>query len=525
MTSATMVGSAHNLGLTFEAIAASRGAAPALCLPDGHVSYRELDQTANAIARLLVERGVCCGHVVAIVQQKSALGYAAMIACLKLGAAYLHLDQDNPLARLQKILGLAKPVLLLADHDVKPTTNEAALGHGLPIVNLRGRGAQFLNELSKASLSQTAGVTGHALAYVMFTSGSTGMPKGVAINHDSLISFLRWAHARFGISTCSVLTGVNPVHFDNSVFDFYGALFAGATLAPIQDSVVRDPQALVSAVEQARCSHWFSVPSLLIYLMTTRSLSQDCWPDITTISFGGEGYPLPELRKLASVFADRARILNVYGPTECTCICSAHDVTDADLAADTGFAPLGRIADNVDWLVLDDQNQMIPDGSIGELCLIGPNVAAGYLNDPDRTAAAFTMVPIESGVPTIMYRTGDLVHRSEDDGDVLCFVGRKDNQIKHMGHRIELEEVERALAAVPGVSQAVVVYHRPRPQFGELIGFIAGDAVNERDILCALAESLPTYMIPNKIFCMEDLPKNRNGKIDRLKLSDSLRDQ
>ena len=232
-----------------------------------------------------------------------------------------------------------------------------------------------------------------------------------------------------------------------------------------------------------------------------------------TIIFGGEGYPKSELAKLFALYGARCQFYNVYGPTECTCICTAYLISAHDIDDEQGLPPLGRIADNFSHLVLEG-DEMVEPGAVGELCLLGPQVGLGYYNDPERTRMAFVENPLARALPQRMYRTGDLVR---DAGGLLHFVGRKDNQIKHMGYRIELEEIEAAIGRLGYVVQAAVIYKRERPGFGHIIAYVAtGDADPEEQRLRSdLLGTLPPYMIPNRFVISQELPRNSNGKVDR----------
>ena len=509
----------YNLGRHFETIAAQHGERPALRLAADHqVSYSELARTVDRMAHWLLQRGLRARDVLALFNDKRIEGYAAMLAALKIGAAYVNLDEQNPAARIGKILATCQPRLLVSDHPLPAEVDACCRANGAPPTRLPTPAE--LAALPAQRPPTVDRVTGSDPAYLMFTSGSTGTPKGVAIAHASVLNFIAWARSEFDLTPQDVLSGVNPVYFDNSVFDFYASLFSGAALAPLARATVAAPTELVRRIGELGCTLWFSVPSLLIYLTTLRQLRPTTWPAMRCLVFGGEGYPKPELKKLYDLFHPRCRLVNVYGPTEGTCICSACTLSDADFADLCGLPPLGRLAGNFAYLIQHADGSLAPPGEAGELCLLGPQLALGYYHDTERTAASFVAPPTPASPGERMYRTGDLVR--EDTNGVLWFVGRADNQIKHLGYRIELEEIEAALQALPQVRQAVVVYQRRREQHGEIVAFVSadqpldGEAIRQR-----LRQTLPSYMIPGQIELLDELPKNANGKLDRRRLAEA----
>lgn len=482
------------------------------------MTYGELDALANQTAAYFLQRGLKRRDVVGIVHSKSVHCYAAMIAALKVGAAYVNLDDQNPPARLAHILATARPALVFAERIPEPFREPLAKA-GASCIESSDDGVR--GAIDAATSGEPPGVeltTGSDPAYIMYTSGSTGVPKGAIMTHANVLNFGAWIGSRFGVGPGDVLTNVNPMYFDNSVFDFYGALLNGATLAPVPRDVVADGAALLRAVEEAECTLWFSVPSLLIYLMTLKLLGPDRLPSVRSFVFGGEGYPKPELRKLHAAFGDRSTLINVYGPTECTCMCSAWDVRREDLEGETGLVTLGPIAENFGMLVLDG-DRPVAAGEVGELCLLGPQVGLGYANDPERTRTAFAPNPLNASWNERMYRTGDLV-RLGRDGRMLDFVGRKDNQIKHMGYRIELEEIESAINKIDGVVQCAVLLRQGRRSLKTLVAYVASQrALDEQHLRAELEKLLPPYMIPQQFDVREHLPKNANGKIDRVALA------
>jgi D-alanine--poly(phosphoribitol) ligase subunit 1 len=514
------MGYLYNLGLAFEDVVASDPERPALILATGHsTSFAALDRLTNQLAHWLGSLGLGHRDVLALFNAKSVEGHALMLAALKIGAAYVNLDDQNPPQRLAMILATCQPRLAVSDHPLPGAILHCCRSAGVPLLLLPE--PAVVDRLSAARLAATDLVTGSDPAYLMFTSGSTGAPKGVAIAHASVLNFIRWARTEFGIAGGDRLSGANPLHFDNSVFDFYASLFSGAALVPIGREIVSVPAELVRQVGERGCTLWFSVPSLLIYLMTMRQLSADSWPTMRCLVFGGEGYPKAELKRLFDLFHPRTRLVNVYGPTECTCICSAHTLSTTDFEQLNGLPPLGRLAPNFSSLILDDEERPVSDGEVGELCLLGPQLALGYYRDADTTRQRFGCNPHCTGFAERFYRTGDLVRREENG--LLWFVGRSDNQIKHLGYRIELEEIEAALESLPQIRQAVSVYHRLRQQHGRIVAFVScRSPVDEAALRQALRDRLPAYMIPAQIEVLAELPKNANGKLDRKQLQQRL---
>lgn len=505
----------HNLAHLFDEVLATHAARPALRYADGDSTYRELGGWIDSLAALLLDKGLRRGDVIAIGHDKRVLSYALMLAAIRLGVAYVNIDVASPISRTGRILQVSAPSLLFYDDEAyQADMVELAKAQGCKLLLLDSSTLPPVSEGDRERQRQFSRlVDGSTIAYIMFTSGSTGVPKGVAVTHQNVLHLIAWGHDRFGITERDNFANLSPMYFDNSVFDFYVGLFCGASLSPIHRGLLTKPYELVPYVSSQACTIWFSVPSALMYLMTMKAIAPGTLPDLRTIVFGGEGYPKVELKKLYDRFCDQAVLVNVYGPTECTCICSGHTLGADDFQDLEGLPMLGQLNPNFDHRILDEDDR---DAVEGELCLIGPNVAAGYFNDLDRTASAFQTITDANRFMKRMYRTGDLV---KELGGKLHFVGRKDNQIKHMGYRIELEEIEHALVKLPHVDQAAVVYQRTHAAYGKLVAYIAcSGEVEDKALLQALGGLLPDYMVPAKLVVMLELPKNANGKVDRQNL-------
>ena len=500
-----------NLGLQFKAVAERFPSQAALRFhKEPPVTYERLDRDANRSAHYLFNAGVRRGDVIALAGVKTPRIFGLLIGALKIGAIYTFVDPETPSERLRHILGVCTPKIFFIDESLEMTLQGADEALGGRTVPLHSEGfAADIDRQTDQEPSGTTQVIGSDPAYIMFTSGSTGIPKGAVMSHANVLNLIAWSRERFSITEEDVLTNVNPIFFDNSVFDIYSALFTGASLAPMPKGLVIDAGALVAAVDELRCSIWFSVPSLLIYLSAMKALTRDKLKSIRVFIFGGEGYPLPKLRALFDLYSQRAKLVNVYGPTECTCICSAYDISASDFQDEAKLPPIGRLIKNFDYRILDDGLRPIPAGEIGELCLLGPNVGQGYYNDPERTGKSFIH---NHG---LMYKTGDLFRQDPETG-TLHIVGRKDNQIKHMGYRIELEEIDVALCRLSSVKQAVS-FQASIKGFSKIVSVVSKREpdVSAKSIRQGLSAFLPPYMIPSVIYFEDELPKNPNGKVDR----------
>lgn len=505
----------HNLGQAFENICEQYGGKTAIVF-DGkdRVTFRELNSLSDKMACFLIKSGLKKLDVVAIQNRKSPLGFAMMLACLKLGVIYTNFDYTNPQERIRKIFETASPKMIFADEhnsEIETLCIELQLNYFAA-----DKDKDFLEGEEGLDRNLITDVSGSNPAYIMFTSGSTGIPKGVLISQRSLLNFISWGRETYQLSPDDIMTNVNPIYFDNSVFDFYCSVFNGITMAAFSKDIVENPKEMLQIIHDTKCTFWFSVPSMLIYLTNLKLLTKEILENIRIFSFGGEGYPKELLRKLYGIYGSTADFYNVYGPTEGTCICSAYLIQKEDMEAE-GLAPLGEIAPNFDYVILDESDQ---PADCGELCLMGDQLALGYYNDAERTQRSFVRYTGIQAFYAKMYRTGDLVEVR--DGK-LYFVGRADNQIKHMGYRIELEEIEHALIKIQSVKQCAVIHTVSRNNMSKLVAYIASDIKMEDSLVRQeLRKYLPGYMIPNKFVYVDELPKNANGKVDRTYLSKYL---
>lgn len=506
----------YNLGRSFYAVAAHNASKTALRYPDGQsYFYESLNTLSNRLANFLHQENIGKGDVVAIFNEKSVYAYSLMLACLKTGVIYTNLDVSSPWVRVEKILNTCLPRAVFFDQESPALKAEVELLKRFAVYNLSDAQQQeHIIAMKGDNLPETDDVHGGSAAYIMFTSGSTGFPKGAVMSHNNVLNFIQWGTATFGVTDEDIFTNANPIYFDNSVFDFYTAIFNGATLVPLSHELVKNAGQLVKAINESACTIWFSVPSLLVYLLTTKALTANDFLTVKRISFGGEGFPKNKLKQLFGLFGHRMTLYNVYGPTECTCICSSYIISEPDFENMNELAPLGHIAPNFGYEIIPADNNPY----FGELALTGPCVGLGYYNDQERTAASFVQNPAVK-FRQLMYKTGDVVERATNGQ--LHFRGRADNQVKHMGYRIELEEIEAAFSTLPYINEVGVVYQKINAELGQIKAYVhvADPMIEKSTILNEIKTLLPPYMIPRVLTLMDALPKNANGKIDRKQLS------
>lgn len=500
----------YNVAQVFNDAVARFGDRTALAFDRDHVfTYRQVDMLSNQAARFLLSKGIRKGDRIALSLEKCPAAYALVLAALKVGAAYVALDPRNPAARREAILKQCTPSLVFSDRLLGQEEGPAAT----VLSPEKLEAPEFCNGFPTEPVDTADRVTGSDPAYIMFTSGSTGIPKGVVISHDNLLHFIGWTQSQYGFTPEDIHTHLNPLYFDNSVFDIYSTLFTGGTLVPFDFDSLQDPVALVNRVRTMKCTVWFSVPSLLMFLQVMKVATRSNLGTLRKIIFGGEGFPKLKLKLLFDELGMQAELHNVYGPTECTCICSSYRLSMDDFHDMNGFPPLGRLTGNFTQYILDD-SRPVPAGEVGELCLGGCCVGLGYFNRPDLTAAAFVQNPVNGEFREIIYRTGDMVRLDSSEGK-LYFVGRRDLQVKHMGYRIELEEIQYALVTIEGVDEAAVL-HRKSEELSEIIAVVAAkQPLSPPVIRKELASRIPQYMIPSKFHIVGRMPKNANGKTDR----------
>ncbi|WP_170301571.1 non-ribosomal peptide synthase/polyketide synthase [Saccharopolyspora hirsuta] len=487
----------------FEAQVARTPDAPAVAHGGEVLTYAELNIRANRLARLLVERGVAPGSLVAVCLHRSVDLLVALFAVLKSGAGYVPVDPDYPAERIAHLLDDARPELLITTSQHTDRCPRPTRGSGVRLLLDTPASRAALARRDPANLAGTRVVPAQP-AYVIYTSGSTGRPKGVVVEHRSLGAYLSRGSGAYAAAAEGSLVH-SSVAFDLTITAMFTPLVSGGQVrfAELTEDGVggHRPPALLKVT-----------PS---HLELLNSLPAAASP-AELLLIGGEALRGPALREWRERHPD-VEVRNVYGPTELTVNCLEHRLPPG-APTPPGDVPIGRPFRNLRAYVLDAGLHPVPDGVVGELHVAGPQLARGYLGRPELTAERFVADPF--GLPgSRMYRTGDLVRR--DRGGELVYVGRADDQIKLRGHRIELGEVEAALLAQPGVRRCAVVVREIREGDQRLVGYVVPDGAAEIDVdrlRGAVAAVLPEHMVPSAVIALPDLPRTPHGKLDRAAL-------
>jgi amino acid adenylation domain-containing protein len=493
------------------------------------MTYRELDESSARLADELAARGAGPGNRVGLYLDKSLHAIVAVWAVLRAGAAYVPLDVASPVKRVARIVESGDLCSILTTSKRWPSL-APEVARAPPVVGI-AQAAQQPAEMGFAfetlDASPVPADRGAFVeeddplraAYILYTSGSTGQPKGVVLSHRAALSFVDWAAETTQLGPTDVVSSHAPLHFDLSVFDLFATCRAGATVALVPPELNVFPRNLADWIAAQRISVWYSVPSLLSRLALSGKLERHDWSHLRQIVFAGEVFPVAHLRRLREQIP-RARYWNWYGPTE-TNVCTAYAV-DALPPEQTTPVPIGTACANSRLLVVNDAGSACEPGETGELYVSGPSLMTGYQGMPEATARAL-VARGEGSNSTLWYRTGDLVR--EDAAGLLNLLGRRDGMIKSRGYRIELGEIESVLYQHPGVAEAAAIA-LPDEESGHVILVAAvakpGHALDAGKLRAFFAERLPAYMIPLSIAVRASLPRGSTGKVDRLRLAEEL---
>lgn len=516
-----------------EASAASRPDAVAVRDRGRCLSYCDLELASSRLANLLVAAGVRPRDRVGLYLDKSAEAIIGLYGILKAGAGYVPLDPQAPPSRLAYIMRNCGITCLISSSEKAASWSalEAAGAQVETIVVMNehlfaqeevasGRTILDLESLeSHSSTPPAINIIDADLAYILYTSGSTGEPKGVMLSHLNAMSFVGWAVARFELKPEDRLSSHAPLHFDLSILDVFAAAAAGSSVTLVPGPASWFPGEVVRFIDSNSITVWYSVPSVLTMVALRGGLRPGGLPSLRAMLFAGEVFPVKNLRRMMELLP-HVRFHNLYGPTE-TNVCTHYEVEHPPEEGSSPI-PIGTAIPNVEVFALTAEAREADIGEVGELHVRGNTVTRGYWGDSERTAKALVPNPLGHDMNDRVYRTGDLV--VQNSGGTYSFLGRRDTQIKTRGYRVEPGDIEAALQAHPDVAEAVVV---PVPD--ELVGnqikafVVASNAgLSTADLAAFCADRLPRYMVPASFELRDALPKTSTGKVDRASLCSSV---
>ncbi|HXX41044.1 MAG TPA: amino acid adenylation domain-containing protein [Chthoniobacterales bacterium] len=512
--------------------AARRPDAEAVRLLDQALTYAELEKLSNQLAHALIEIGVVPGDRIGIYLHKSPSAIVSIFGIMKTGACYVPVDPNAPGLRLAEIARQCAFRALITSDSLYEKLRNAFLDEcpmaaiffidKSPDVPLSTPAFTFADSLpSRSVVPPAVSVIDQDIAYILFTSGSTGNPKGVMLSHLNALTFVNWACDTFAVAASDRLSSHAPLNFDLSVFDIFAAIKAGAAISLVPEGLSVFPVELASFIENEGITIWYSVPMVLT-MLTRGKLHERDLNRLRLVLFAGEVFPIKHLRNLRRMLP-KSRLANLYGPTE-TNVCTWYEVGQIP-ENQTTPVPIGKPCANMTVIAMDEVGrQVVAPGEEGMLYARGSNVMQGYYGRPSESAACFISNPFAPGRDEKLYCTGDWVTLDEN-GDFLL-IGRKDHMIKTRGYRVELGEIEAVMVAHPAINEAVALAI-PDEAIGNSIRAIVtanndGDVPSSADLKRHCAEKLPPYMVPEEIEFRDVLPRTGTGKIDRQRLQGEI---
>lgn len=500
-----------------------RPEAIALVMRQERITYRELDECTNRLAALLIEAGCQRGDRICFAIPKSPAAIIAILGILKADCIHVPIETNSPAARVAKILSSTEPRYILAvgssaqlldelftDQKFRESIAVGWMENSIP--SIRNFTPLFFFDDLKRYSAQPVNYRNsqHDIAHILFTSGSTGDPKGVVITHANVIHFIDWAAKYFGMDSSDRLSCHAPLHFDLAYLDIFGAFATGAELHLVPPELNLLPNKLADFIRASKLTQWFSVPSVFNYLARFDAIKFNDFPTLKRVLWCGDVLSTRTLiywmKRLPNV-----AFSNLYGPTETTIASSYYTLLNCPEDERTPI-PIGTPCDGEELLVLDEKLQPVPTGEVGELYIGGVGLSPAYWSDAEKTGTAF----IHTNTGRRIYKTGDLAWTGADG--LTYFAGRADSQIKSWGRRIELGEIETALNTCQELEQSAVVAIHGNDLQENLIccAYVAPDGVCNLSMLQGkLSRLLPRYMVPVRWMRLGQLPVNANGKVDR----------
>lgn len=477
------------------------------------IKFAELSQAAIAFGTSIVnKKKEAFKAPIAVFIPKSIETITADLGIMYSGNAYMNLDVKTPLQRISNILNLVQPEFVVTtsvyynslakimDEDKILLVDELTSAEG-DLSLLQPRLDRMIDTDPSCLIN---------------TSGSTGTPKSVILNHKSFFDFTEWALETMTWTNDEVIGSLSPAVFDIYSFELCLLMSKSSTIVIIPDAWSAFPVKILQLLEAQKVSYIFWVPTIMVNIANMGLLDKFKLDSIKLVWFAGEVFPTKQFNIWRSKLP-QAKFVNMYGPIEITLDCTYY-IVERDIPDDEPI-PIGYPCRNTDILILDADDKLVKPGEMGELCVRGTSLAMGYYNNPEKTAAAFVQNPLNKSYPELIYRTGDIVF--ENERGELVFKGRKDSLVKHSGYRIELSEIEHVIVnTLKLVKNGCIVYDYAKKDI--VLFYEADEEITKEAFRKNISQSLPKYMIPTRYEHMDILPRNTNGKIDRLKLKESI---
>jgi amino acid adenylation domain-containing protein len=476
------------------------------------ISFEELSLKSKVLS-LELNKLNFFNKPIAVFLPKTIEAVIADIAITYSCNTYMNLDIKTPSTRIGNIIDLIKPEVIITNKNYANVITE--IDTKIPIILIDDFDFTEI-KISDSIEKKIENIIDSDPLCIINTSGSTGTPKGVVLNHKSFIDFTEWAIEILQITDNEVVGSLSPLVFDIYSFELCMLMAKGSTIVLLPDSLAPFPAKILSLMLANKVTFIFWVPTIMVNIANMGLLSKIPLPDLKTVWFAGEVFPTKQFNYWRK-YLTKSKFVNLYGPIEITLDCTYY-IAERDIQDDEPI-PIGFPCRNTDILILNENNKLTIINEEGELCVRGTSLAMGYYNNPEKTAAVFVQNPLNTSYPEIIYRTGDLVYKN-DLGEIM-FKGRKDSLIKHLGYRIELGEIEHVIInTLKLVENGCIVYNHAKKEI--TLFYESQNNISIAEMKKAIAEILPKYMIPTVFHKMDELPRNVNGKIDRLQLSNMV---
>jgi len=480
---------------------------------DKAITFGDLDRKAQVLANHIIDKKEISNMPIAVFLPKSIESVVANIAITYSVNIYMNIDVKSPQERIKNIFDLIKPALVITNSANLKSLNGVIENDKLLLIDELdfNQGPNRALLFSRMDLQ----IDTDPLC-IINTSGSTGTPKGVVLNHRSFIEFTEVSIELFKFSNQEIIGSLSPLVFDIYSFELCLLMSKGSTLLLIPEQLSAFPIKILELLKQHHISFIFWVPTIMVNIANMNLLEVVQLPDLKIVWFAGEVFPTKQFNYWKRMLS-HTLFANLYGPIEITLDCT-YFIVNREIADDEPL-PIGIPYRNTDILILNDKDELIKEGEEGELCVRGTSLAMGYYNNPEKTAAAFVQNPLNISYPEVIYRTGDVVAKNSF-GEIV-FKGRKDSLVKHLGYRIELGEIEHVIVnTLKMAKNGCVVYQTARKEI--TLFYESETEISSAEFRKQIAAILPKYMIPTVYIRMDEMPRNTNGKIDRLMLKNQI---